>query len=66
MFQKYKAMFLAFVLALAATFALPAAATPTGGVDVTAVVSAIEGAATPIASIGAAVLIVLVGIKVYK
>jgi Bacteriophage coat protein B. len=37
-----------------------------GGVDVSAVVSAIEGAATPIASIGAAVLIVMVGIKVYK
>lgn len=36
------------------------------GIDVSAVVSAIEGAAAPIASIGAAVLIVLVGIKVYK
>lgn len=37
-----------------------------GGVDVSAVVSAIQGAAEPIASIGAAVLIVMVGIKVYK
>lgn len=35
-------------------------------VDVTAVVTEISGAAAPIASIGAAVLIVLVGIKVYK
>lgn len=37
-----------------------------GGVDVANVVSAIEGAAGPIAQIGAAVLIVMVGIKVYK
>ena len=37
-----------------------------GGVDVGGVVSAIEGAAGPIASIGAAVLLVHVGIKVYK
>lgn len=35
-------------------------------VDVSAVVTEIQGAAAPIASIGAAVLIVLVGIKVYK
>lgn len=37
-----------------------------GGVDVSAVVTAIGGAAAPIASIGAAVLLILVGIKVYK
>ena len=37
-----------------------------GGVDVAAVVTAIGGAAAPIASIGAAVLLILVGIKVYK
>lgn len=37
-----------------------------GAVDVSGVVSAIEGAAGPIASIGAAVLLILVGIKVYK
>lgn len=37
-----------------------------GGVDVGDVVSAIQGAAAPIAQIGAAVLIVMVGIKVYK
>lgn len=46
-------------LALAATPALAA-------VDVSSVVTEIEGAAAPIAAIGAAVLIVLVGIKVYK
>jgi len=50
-----------------ATFAAPMAfAGGGGGVDVSAVVSAIEGAAAPIAAIGAAVLIVLVGVKVYK
>lgn len=37
-----------------------------GGVDVSGVVSAIEAAATPIGAIGAAVLLVLVAIKVYK
>lgn len=35
-------------------------------VDVTAVVNEISGAAAPIALIGSAVLIVMVGIKVYK
>lgn len=35
-------------------------------IDVTAVVTEIQGTAAPIASIGAAVLIVMVGIKVYK
>lgn len=49
-------------LALAAAVPLAAQA----AVDVTAVVTEIEGAAAPIASIGAAVLIVMVGIKVYK
>ncbi|NMG45547.1 methyltransferase [Aromatoleum toluvorans] len=34
--------------------------------DVTAVVTEIGGAAAPIASIGAAVLLILVGIKVFK
>lgn len=37
-----------------------------GGIDVSAVTSAISGASAPIATIGAAVLVVLVGIKVYK
>lgn len=49
------------VLALAATPAFAQSA-----VDVGAVVTEIQGAAAPIAAIGAAVLIVLVGIKVYK
>jgi len=49
-----------------ATASTAAAASGGGGVDVTAVVTAIQGAAAPIASIGAAVLIVMVGIKVYK
>lgn len=35
-------------------------------VDVSGVTSAIEGAAAPIAAIGGAVLLILVGIKVYK
>ena len=37
-----------------------------GGVDVGDVVSAINGAIDPVAKIGSAVLIVMVGIKVYK
>lgn len=41
------------------------ASTPSG-VDVSAVVSEIQGASAPVAAIGAAVLIVMVGIKVYK
>lgn len=55
-------------LALAALtvslFTMPAFAA--GAIDVSAVETAIEGAAAPIATIGAAVLIVLVGVKVYK
>lgn len=35
-------------------------------VDVSAVVTAIQGAAVPIATIGAAILVVKVGIHVYK
>lgn len=34
--------------------------------DVTSVVTEIEGAAAPIAAIGAAVLLVMVGIKIFK
>jgi hypothetical protein len=53
-----------------ATVAVPAALVANGahaeGVDVSGVVTAINGAAAPIASIGAAVLLVMVGIKVYK
>ncbi|WP_374013970.1 major capsid protein [Pseudoxanthomonas koreensis] len=69
MFQKFRSKFAALVtgltLALAAPFAFAGGGGSTG-VDVSAVVSAIEGAAAPIAAIGAAVLIVMVGIKVYK
>ncbi|ANO58018.1 major capsid protein [Xanthomonas oryzae] len=50
----------------AALVSAPAFASGGGGVDVGDVVSAIQGAAGPIASIGGAVLTVLVGIKVYK
>ena len=68
MFQKFRskaaALFTAFALSLFAPFAM--AGGGGGGVDVSGVVSAIEGAAAPIAAIGAAVLIVLVGVKVYK
>ena len=50
----------------AALASAPAFATGGGGVDVGDVVSAINGAAAPIAAIGGAVLTILVGIKVYK
>lgn len=51
---------------VAALASAPAFASGTGGVDVGDVVSAINGAAAPIAAIGGAVLTILVGIKVYK
>lgn len=47
---------------LMAMVSLPAAA----AVDVTAVTTEIAAAAIPIAAIGAAVLLILVGIKVYQ
>lgn len=57
-------------LAVGSTALVASGAALAGGgptpVDVSDVVDAIEAAATPIASIGAAVLIVFVGIKVYK
>ena len=57
--RKYAApLFGAAVLAAS----LPASA----AIDVTAVVTEISGTAAPIAAIGAAVLIVMVGIKAYK
>ncbi|MGS0539353.1 methyltransferase [Xanthomonas oryzae] len=49
-----------------ALVSVPAFAAGGGGVDVSDVVTAIKGAAGPIAAIGGAVLTVLVGIKVYK
>lgn len=51
----------------AAAVSVPAfAQSASSGVDVSDVVSAIQGAAAPIAAIGGAVLTVMVGIKVYK
>lgn len=61
--SKFAAGLTGTAAALSAPFAM---ASGGGGVDVSAVTGAIEGAAGPIASIGAAVLLVLVGIKVYK
>lgn len=68
MFQKMKSKALGLLVAMAALFSVaPAAfAGGGGGVDVTGVVSAINDAITPIGAIGAAVLLVLVAIKVYK
>lgn len=64
MFQKIKSKTAALVAVPgAALVASPAFAQ---GVDVSGVTDAIGAAAAPIASIGGAVLLVLVGIKVYK
>lgn len=51
---------------LAAGVLVATVAPAQAAVDVTAVVSEISGAAAPIGLIGAAVLVVMVGIKVYK
>lgn len=51
---------------LVAAGVLSAATASQAAVDVTAVVAEISGAAAPIALIGSAVLVVMVGIKVYK
>lgn len=64
--NKAQSFQLAALALLASLFAPSAFASGGTGVDVSSVVTAIEGAATPIAAIGAAVLLVLVGIKVYK
>lgn len=67
MLQKFKTKFGALTAALMLALFAPAAfAAGGGGVDVSEVVSAIEGAAGPIAAIGVAVLGILVAIKVYK
>lgn len=57
--KRYQKVALATSLALAATASQAA-------VVVTDVVTDIQGAAAPIAAIGSAVLLVLVGIKVFK
>lgn len=62
--SKFAAGVAGVTAALSAPFAF--ASGGGGGVDVGGVVSAIEGASTPIAQIGGAVLLVMVGIKVYK
>jgi acetate kinase len=46
--------------------ALMAASASNAAIDTTTTVAAIEGLATPIAAIGAAVLLILVGIKGWK
>lgn len=67
MFNALKSKFTALALVALAFLTAPGLAfAGGGGVDVSAVVTAIAGAAAPIASIGAAVLLILVGIKVYK
>lgn len=63
----FRSKLAAGVAGLSAAAAAPfAMAGGGGGVDVSSVVSEIQGAAAPIAAIGAAVLVVMVGIKVYK
>lgn len=57
-----KKLFIALTLAFTALFAGVSMA----AVDVTAVTTEISGASAPVAAIGAAVLLVLVGIKVFK
>jgi len=69
MFKLFKSKALAIFAAALAAFAVapPALASGGGGgVDVSGVVSAINDAVGPIGQIGAAVLLVLVAIKVYK
>jgi len=67
MLSKFKSKLYTIVPSASLVLVAPAAfASGGGGVDVSGVVSAIEGAAAPIAAIGSAVLLVLVGIKVYK
>lgn len=68
MLQSLKMKFAAVAMLALAFLTAPglALAGGGGGVDVSEVVTAIGGAAAPIAAIGAAVLLILVGIKVYK
>lgn len=66
MFQKSRSKLLALTTAMTFGAIAPAAFAGGGGIDVSSVTTAISGAAAPIAAIGAAVLVVLVGVKVYK
>lgn len=66
MFQKSRSKLLALTAALSLGSMAPMAFAGGGGIDVSTVTTAINGAAAPIAAIGAAVLVVLVGVKVYK
>lgn len=66
MFTSIKTKFAASIAMLSLALVAPAAFASGGGIDVSAVVTAIQAAAAPIAAIGAAVLIILVGVKVYK
>jgi Bacteriophage coat protein B. len=68
MLKKFKGKLYAIAPATSLALVAPSAFASggSGSVDVSGVTSAIEGAAGPIAAIGGAVLIVLVGIKVYK
>lgn len=52
--------------ALVAVGVVTVSAAASAAVDVADVITEIQGAATPIAAIGSAVLVVMVGIKVYK
>lgn len=51
---------------VAGVVAAAASASASAAVDVTAVTTEIAGAAAPIAAIGSATLLVIVGIKIYK
>lgn len=66
MFNKFRSKLAALATALSFAVLAPAAFAGGGGIDVSSVTTAINGAAAPIAAIGAAVLVVLVGVKVYK
>jgi len=66
LFRNFRNKLSLALTALVASLATTAPAFASGGIDVSTVTSAIDGAKAPIASIGAAVLVVLVGVKVYK
>lgn len=65
MFKNIKTAVLGFAALAVSALSAPAMAQAVG-VDVTNVVADIAAQATPVAAIGAAVLILLVGIKAFK